>query len=239
MISELYRDITRNNLPAAAVLLVMMITLALSLACGGGGGGASPECLDTLYAGRMDEETRKQISQPVASMDHTARLATIKALSHQGFYKTNSESSECGEFVSELETWEDTREGREWHEENGEEIASAVNSFWGLAQCEDALDYDPTLDTLEDFLGGLNRTHHRMQWGRASFSRSGDYSYQGSRELRLEEVFVDDREVWEIAQHLECTVKADVNTKMRSVTNIEVVEGDLVQDGVTLSSYPK
>ena len=238
MISELYRDITRNNLPAAAALLVLMITLALSLACGGGG-GASLECLDTLYSGRMDEETREQLSQPVASMDHAARLATIKALSHQGFYKTNSESSECGEFVSELETWEDTKEGREWHEENGEEIASAVNSFWGLGQCEDALNYDTILDTLEDFLGGLNRTDYRVQWGRASFSRSGDYSYQGSRELRLEEVFVDDRDFWEIDQYLECTVKADVNTKRRSVTNIEIVEGELVQDGVTLSSYPK
>ena len=238
MISELYRDITRNTLPTAAALLVLMITLALSLACGGGG-GASPECLDTLYAGRMDEETRKQLRQPVASMDHAARLATIKALSHQGFYKFNSESSECGEFVGELETWEDTKEGREWHEENGDEIASAVNSFWGLAQCEEALNYDATLDTLEDFLGGLNRTHHRMQWGTASFSRSGDYSYQGSRELRLEEVFVDDRDVWESEQYLECTVKADVNTQRRSVTNIEVVQGELVQDGVTLSSYPK
>lgn len=41
MTSELYRDITRNNLPTAAALLVLTITLALSLACGGGGGGVS------------------------------------------------------------------------------------------------------------------------------------------------------------------------------------------------------
>ena len=54
MTSELYRDITRNNLPTATALLALTIALALSLACGGGG-GASPECLDTLYSGRMDE----------------------------------------------------------------------------------------------------------------------------------------------------------------------------------------
>ena len=238
MISELYRDITRNNLPIAAALLVLMITLALSLACGGGG-GASPECLDTLYAGRMDEETRKQLSQSVASMDHAARLATIKALSHQGFYKFNAEWAECGEFVRELEEWEDTDDGKEWHEENGEEIASAVSSFWGLGQCEDALNYDYILESLEDFLGGLNRTGYRMTWGEPLSSRSGDYTYQVSRDLLMEEVFVDDREVWEIDQHIECTVKADVNTKSRSVTNIEVVQGELVQDGVTLSTYPK
>ncbi len=58
MTSELHRDITKNTLPTAAALLVLMIALALSLACGGGG-GASPECLDTLYSGRMDEKTRE------------------------------------------------------------------------------------------------------------------------------------------------------------------------------------
>ena len=237
MISELYRDITRNNLPTAAMLLALMIVLALSLACGGGGGGASPECLDTLYSGRMDEETREQLSRPVASMDHAARLATLKALSHQGFYRFNTESAECGEFVRELEAWEDTDDGKEWHEENGEEIASAVSSFWGLGQCEDALNYDTYLDTLEDFLGGLNRTGYRMTWGEPLSSRSGDYTYQVSRDLLMEESFDRDN-LWEVEQYIECTVKADVDTRRRSVTNIEVVEGELVQDGVTLKSYP-
>lgn len=131
MFSEYYRHITKNTLPTA-VLLVLLITLAVSLACGGGN-GASPECLNTLYSGRMDEETREQLSQPVASMDDAGRLATIKALSHQGSYRTNAESKECGEFVQELEAWEDTDDGREWHQENGEEIASAVMSFQGIA----------------------------------------------------------------------------------------------------------
>ena len=237
MTSELYRDITRNTLPTAAALLVLMIALALSLACGGGG-GASPECLNILYSGRMDVEVREDSSQPVASMDHTARLATLKALTLEGLYELHAESEECGEFVREFEAWEDTDDGKEWHEENGEEIASVVSFHWGLEECQHALEYDTIVDTLEDFLGSLNRTDYRVQWGRASFSGSGDYSYQGSRALRLDEIFVDDRNVWEIDQYLECTVKADVDTKRRSVTNIEVVAAELVQDGATLSSYP-
>ena len=69
-----------------------------------------------------------------------------------------------GEIARELEAWEDTDDGKEWHEENGEEIASAVNSFWGLAQCEEVLNYDSVLETVEDFLRGLNRTGYRMTW---------------------------------------------------------------------------
>ena len=114
-----------------------------------------------------------------------------------------------------------------------------VNFRWGLEECEDALDYDSILDTLEsNFLGDLTRTHHNVNYGTTSFSRSGDYSYQGSRALRLEEVFANDRDFQEVAQSLECTVKADVNTRSRSVTNVEVVQGELVQDGWTLSTYP-
>ena len=237
MTSELYRDITRNNLPAVAALLVLTIALALSLACGGGG-GASPECLDTLYSGRMDEKTREQLSKPVASMDDAARLATIKALTHQGSYRINAESAECGEFVQELEAWEDTDDGKEWHEENGGEIASVVSSFWGLGQCEDALIYDYILESLEDYLGGLNRTGYRMTWGEPLSSRSGDYTYQVTRDLLMEESFDRDG-LWEVEQSLECTVKADVNTRSRRVTNVEVVQGELVQDDVPLSTYPR
>ena len=236
MTSELYRDITRNNLPAAA-LLVLTIALALSLACGGGG-GASPECLDTLYSGRMDEKTREQLSKPVASMDDAARLATVKAITHQGSYRINAESAECGEFVQELEAWEDTDDGKEWHEENGGEIASVVSSFWGLGQCEDALDYDYILENLEGYLGGLNRTGYRMTWGEPLSSRSGDYTYQVTRDLLMEESFDRDG-IWEVEQYIECTVKADVNTRSRSVTNVEVVQGEIVQDDLTLSTYPR
>ena len=237
MTSELYRDITRNNLPAVAALLVLTIALALSLACGGGG-GASPECLDTLYSGRMDEETREQLSRPVASMDDAARLATVKALTHQGSYRINAESAECGEFVQELEAWEDTDDGKEWHEENGGEIASVVSSFWGLGQCEDALDYDYILENLEGYLGGLKRTGYRMTWGEPLSSRSGDYTYQVTRDLLMEESFDRDG-IWEVEQYIECTVKADVNTKSRTVTNVEVVQGEIVQDDLTLSTYPR
>ncbi|MYE54551.1 MAG: hypothetical protein F4X34_05070, partial [Chloroflexi bacterium] len=215
MTSELYRDITRNNLPTAAALLVLMIALALALACSGGG-RASPECLDTLYSGRMDEKTREQLSQPVASMDHAARLATIKALTHQRSYRINAESAECGEFVRELEAWEDTDDGKEWHQENGGEVASVVSSFWGLGQCEDALNYDYILESLEGLLGGLNHTGYGMTWGEPLSSRSGDYTYQVSRDLRMDETFVDDRDFQEVEQYLECTVKADVNTRSRT-----------------------
>ena len=47
----------------------------------------------------------------------------------------------CGDFVRKLEAWEDTDDGREWHEENGEEVASAVMSFLGVVQCKDGADY--------------------------------------------------------------------------------------------------
>ena len=238
MTSELYRNIRSTTLPATVSLLVLTIALTLALACGGGG-GASPECLNILYSGRMDVEVREHSSQPVASMDHAARLATLKVLTLEGLYEIHAESEECGEFVREFEAWEDTDDGKEWHEENGEEIASVVSFRWGLEECEDALDYDYILDTLEGLLGDLTRTHHNVHYATTSFSRSGDYSYQGSRELRLEEVFANDRDFQEVEQYLECTVKADVNTKSRSVTNIEVVQGELVQDGWTLSSYPK
>ena len=54
-ISEHYRHNIRSTLPTAAAMLFLTIALTLALACGGGGGGgASPECLDTLYSGKID-----------------------------------------------------------------------------------------------------------------------------------------------------------------------------------------
>ena len=239
MTSELYRDITENTLPTAAALLVLTIAIALSLACGGGG-GASPECLDTLYSGRMHENAREQLSQPVASMDNAARLATIKALApSEGYYKINAESAECGEFVRELEEWENTNEGKQWHEENGEDIASVINTTWGIQQCEDALDHDSVLESVEYFFGDLDLTDYRIHSGRDSFRKSDDYIYQVSRTLRMEEIYVPKNSFGKIEQYLECAVKADVDTRRRTVTNIEVVQGELVQDGIPLRSYSK
>ena len=236
MISELYRDITEDTLPTAAALLVLMMALAFSLACGGGG-GASPECLDSL--GGMDEVSREQLGQPVGSMDHAARLATLKALGSNELYELHGESEECGEFVREFEAWEDTDDGQEWHEENGVEIAAVVSSDWGLEECKDVLDYDRAIAYLEDLLGGVNRAAYSVSRPPASYSRAGDSVYEVSQNLQVQEVIVDDNEVWRHEQHLECAVKADVNTRRRTVTNIEVVQGELVQDGVTLSTYPK
>ena len=234
MTSELHRHIRRNTLPAAGALLVLALTVALALACGGGG-GASPECLDTLYSGRMDEGTREQLSRPVSSMDDAARLATIKALSHQGSYGTNAGSAECGEFVSELEAWEDTDDGREWHEENGEEIASVVMSFLGVAQCQDGVDYG----YLKNFAGDLKLLHSQVRVGDESFSKSGDYGYGATRELRLEESFEDRDTFFRFDWDLECTITADVDTRKRTVANIEVLEAELMQDGFTVGSYTK
>ncbi len=170
-------------------------------------------------------------------MDHAARLATIKALTHQGSYRINAESAECGEFVRELEAWEDTDDGKEWHEENGEEIAPVVSSFWGLGQCEDALDYDQLLELAEGYLGDLKRTDYRMTWGEPMSSKSGDYTYQVSRDLLMEESFERDG-IWEVEQYLECTVKADVDSRSRTVTNVEVVQGELVHDDIPFRTYP-
>lgn len=236
MTSELYRNIRSTTLPAAVSLLLLMIALALSLACGRGG-GASPECLDSL--GRMDEVSREQLGQPVASMDHAARLATLKALGSNELYELHGESEECGEFVREFEEWEDTDEGHEWHEENGVEIAAVVSSDWGLKECQDVLDYDRAIAYLEDLLGGVNRAAYRVSRPPASYSKSDDYIYEVSQNLQVQEVIVDDNEVWRHEQHLECAVKADVDNRRRSVTNVEVVQGELVQDRVTFSIWPR
>ena len=238
MTSELHRNIRRNALPTAAPLLVLLIALALSLACGAGG-GASPECLDTLYSGNMSEETREQLSQPVASMDNAARLATIKALApSEGYYKINAESAECADFVSELEEWENTDDGQSWHEENGEDIASVIKTTWGLEECEDALDHDTMLRNLRDYFGDLDLIAYRIDSGRESFRTSDDYIYQVSRIMQMDEIYVPKDSFREIEQQLTCTVQADINNKTRSVTNIKVVRGELVQDGHTLRTYP-
>ena len=57
--------------------------------------------------------------------------------------------------------------------------------------------------------------------------------------MQVQEVIVDDNEVWRHEQHLECAVKADVDNRRRSVTNVEVVQGELVQDRVTFSIWPR
>ena len=113
-----------------------------------------------------------------------------------------------------------------------------MSSFWGLGQCEDVLNYNSVLETLEDFLGGLNRTGYRMTWGEPLSSRSGDHTYQVSRGLLMEEIFDRDN-LWEVEQYLECAVRADVDTGRRTLANVEVVQGKIVQDGVTRNSYPR
>ena len=212
----------------------MALTVALALACGGGG-GASQECLDTLYSWRMDEGTREQLSRPVASMDDAARLATIKALSHQGSYGTNAGSAECGEFAKELEAWEDTDDGREWHEENGEEVASVVMSFLGVAQCKDGVDYG----YLKNFAGDLKLLNSQVRVGDESFSKSGDYNYLTTRDLRLRESFEDRNTFFQFDWDLTCTITAEVDTRKRTVTNIELQEAELQQDGITVGGYTK
>lgn len=232
MTSKHQEHIRKYSLPIATVLLTTALTLVL--ACGSGG-GASPECLDTLYSGRMAEESRAQLSQPISDMDDEARLATIKALSHQGSYKTNSESAECGSFVKELETWEDTDDGRKWHEENGEDVASAVMSFLGVAQCKDGVDYA----YLKDFAGDLKLLNSQVRVGDESFSKSGDYSYLGTRDLRLRESFEDQNTFFRFDWDLTCTITAEVDTRMRTVKSIELLEAELQQDGIKVGGYSK
>ena len=234
MTSEIYRHIRRNTLPTVGAMLALTLTVVLALACGGGG-GASPECLDTLYSGRMDEGTREQLSRPVASMDDAARLATIKALPHQGSYKVNADSTECGEFVRELEAWEDTDDGREWHEENGEEVASAMISFLGVVWCKDGVDYG----YLENFAGDPKLLNSQVHVGDESFSKSGDYNYLTTRDLRLRESFEDRNTFFQFNWDLTCTITAEVDTRKRTVTNIELQEAELQQDGITVGGYTK
>ena len=232
MDSELYGHIRRDSPPAAIATLAFTFTDVLACCCGG---GASPECLDNLYSGSMGDETQPWLAQPVSKMDDAARPATIKALPHQGSYNVNAESAECGDFVEELEAWEDTDDGREWHEENGEEGASAVMSFLGVAQCKDALDYD----YFRDFAGDVQLLNSGVRVGGESFSTSGDYNCLTTRNLRLRESFEDRNTFFQFDWDLTCTITAEVDTRKRTVTNIELQEAELQQDGITIGGYTK
>lgn len=168
-------------------------------------------------------------------MDDAARPATIKALPRQGSYKVNAESAECGDFVEELEAWEDTDDGREWHEENGEEVASAVMSFLGVVQCKDGADYG----YLKNFAGDLKLLNSQVRVGGESFSTSGDYNCLTTRNLRLRESFEDRNTFFQFDWDLTCTITAEVDTRKRTVTNIELQEAELQQDGITIGGYTK
>ena len=236
MNSRLDTGLGRSSLPVCAALLALTLILALALACGnGGGGGASPECLDTLYSGTMKEETRKQLSQPVSKMNTEARLATINALAHQGSYSKNAASLECSSFVEELESWEETGDGQKWHEENGEEIASQVMSFLGVRQCKDGVDYD----YIKDFAGDVKLLKSKVSVVDSSFSKAGDYSYAATRELLLDESFEDRSSFFQFDWTLECTITAEIDNRKRTVTNIQIVEAELQQDGNTIGVYVK
>ena len=238
MTSELYRDITKKTLPAAAALLVLTIALALSLACGAGG-GASPECLDTLYLGPTEEQAREQLSQPVTSMDHEARLATIKALTYNGNYARNATSAECGDFVNELQQWENTDEGQRWHSDSGEDIATAISSFpWGDWHCKKVLEYDRLMKKNEDFVGKLKVIERDFHWNKTDFHKKKDYIYNGVRTLRIDETITD--EIGYFADYsLECLVTADVNNQTRQVTNIRAIEGVFTYDDFELNTFPR
>ena len=238
MTSELYRDIMRNTLPTAVALLVLMIALALSLACGAGG-GASPECLDTLYLGPTEEQAREQLSQPVTSMDHEARLATIKALTYNGNYERNATSAECGDFVDELQQWENTDEGQHWHSNSGEDIATAISSFpWGDWHCKKVLDYDRLMKNNEDLVGKLKVVEQDFHWTNTDFHKKKDYIYNSVRTLRIDET-ISDGLTFFVDQSLECLVTADVNNQTRQVTNIRAIEGVFTYDDFELNTFPR
>lgn len=216
---------------AIALALFMFVVLAL-MACGSGG-GASPECLDKLYSGTLSEETRSQLSQPVSKMDTEVRLDTIGALTN-GLY---GDSAGCDDFVQELDDWQDTPEGKDWHEANQEAIASQVISVSGHPQCKDSISYDYFYDAIKD--QGAKSMNYKVRQGDESFSKSGEYTYEVTRVLRVLESFEDNNRFLQYDWELECTLTMDVDTKRRSVTNIEVVDANLAQDGFTIATYTK
>lgn len=57
-----------------------------------------------------------------------------------------------------------------------------------------------------------------------SVDKSGDYRYLVTRELRMEERFEDRKTFYHFDWDMECTITAEVNTRKRTVENIEVVE---------------
>ena len=168
-------------------------------------------------------------------MNTEARLVTIKALAHQRSYSKNAASPECSGFVEELESWEETSDGQKWHEGNGEEFASQIMSFLGVRQCKDGVDYD----YIKDFAGDIKLLKSKVNVGQESFSKAGDYSYAATRELLLDESFEDRSSFFQFDWTLECTITAEIDNRKRTVTNIQIVEAELQQDGNTIGVYVK
>ena len=137
--------------------------------------------------------------------------------------------------MQELESWEETGDGQKWHEENGEEIASQVMSFQGVRQCKDGVNYD----YLKDFGGDIKILKSKVSVGQESLSKAGAYSYAATRELLLDESFEDNSSFFQFDWTLECTLTAEIDNRKRTVTNIQIVEADLQQNGNTIGVYVK
>ena len=68
---------------------------------------------------------------------------------------------------------------------------------------------------------------------------AGDYNYLTTRDLRLRESFEDRNTFFQFDWDLTCTITAEFNTRERTVTNIELQEAELQQDGITIGGYTK
>ena len=78
-----------------------------------------------------------------------------------------------------------------------------------------------------------------MRVGDESFSKSSDYTYLTTRDLRLRESFEDRSTFFQFNWDLTCTITAEFDTRKRTVTNIELQEAELQQDGIMVGGCTK
>ena len=235
MNTGLHTGLARNTLFPVTALVTLTVVIALAAACGGGGSGASAECLDLLYYGNVSEETSEQLMRPISDMDDEARLTIYRRAAGQGRYKRVSESPECSGFIEELEQWEETSDGEKWHENNGEKVASAVFQYRGVADCRKSLDYDELLSRAGD---RVKLATSRVDLGDESVEKIDTYRFAARRKMVVHDTFEDDAFAqfkWE----LECSVSAEIDTKSRAISGLEVVSAELTQDGLKIGSYSK
>lgn len=185
-----------------------------------------------MYLRGVDDGARAALGTPVSEMGDDIRLAAIKALV-KGDYTRHASSDECGGFVSEIEEWEGSDDGRLWHEQYGEQVAGAVLAFHGLDDCKDLIEYNYFKAEAGDVRVAGGGVHVLGE----TLSRDGDFAYSATRELRLDQTLVHQGHFGTLQWTVECSIRADVDARERTVSNPEVGGAEFMQDGCTLSKF--
>ena len=211
------------------VSALFAFVLAALAACGGSGGGASSGCVESPYhVPGMSDEDKMALMQPIAEMDDYARLRSIKAISRM------ASTDDCADFVEELDEWSETPEGEEWYAANGEQIAPAVLGFLGTLECRDSFPTSRTivnnlaLDTGRTIRGDIRQ----QRVGEKSLSKIDDFRYEITWNLLIPETYGGLTDLM-----FDCVLEAEVDTRSRTVTGIEVLQGEFYLYGQLLERH--